>query len=266
MMYFSFIVLLLILFGIAYSLKTKSKLTKKREKLLNKPFPLVWKNILEKHVPFYRDLDDAIDKTQFEKQVQRFIATKKISALKTNLDDLTKLLVASSAVIPTFAFPEFIYPNVKEVLLYPNTFDHMFGTNLSEGDKHISGMVGTGIMSGKVILSKPDLLRAFDGQKHTYNIGIHEFVHLLDATDGEIDGIPENLLDKTYIAPWLSEMKKEMHQIKKGDSDINSYGLTNNAEFLAVVSEYFFSNPDKFKKRHFELYQYLEKIFNQKPA
>lgn len=266
MIYFSFVVLFLILFAFGYSLKAKSDTKKKREKLLSKPIPLAWKNLLEKHVPFYRDLDDAIDKTQFEKQVQRFIATKKISALKTNLDDLTKLLVASSAVIPTFAFPEFNYPNVKEVLLYPNTFDKKFGTNLSEGDKHISGMMGAGIMSGKIILSKPDLLRAYDGQHHTYNVGIHEFVHLLDATDGAVDGIPENLLDKTYIAPWVSEMKKEMHQINEGDSDINPYGLTNNAEFLAVVSEYFFSNPDKFKKRHFELYQYLEKIFHQDPA
>ena len=56
-----------------------------------------------------------------------------------------------------------------------------------------------------------------------------------------------------------------MRQIAEGDSDINPYGLTNNAEFLAVVSEYFLSNPEKFKKRHFELYQFLVKIFHREP-
>lgn len=265
MIYFSVAILLIVLFAIGYTIKTKHANKKRVEQLLEKEFPQSWKDLLEEHVPFYRELDDGKDKVQFEKQVQRFVATKKITALKTDLDDLTKLLVASSAITPTFAFPDFNYPNVKEVLLYPNTFDKKFGTNLEEGDKTISGMVGSGIMSGKVILSKPDLLRSYDGHHHTYNVGIHEFVHLLDAADGEVDGVPENLLDKTYIAPWVSEMKKEMHQIKDGDSDIDPYGLTNNAEFLAVVSEYFFSNPDKFKKRHFELYQFLEKIFHIDP-
>lgn len=266
MIYFSFTILFIVLLVIGYSIKTKYAKKRQIEKLLEKDFPIAWKTLLEDHVPFYSELDNIKDKAQFEKQVNRFIATKKISALNTELDDLTKLLVAASAVIPTFAFPNFNYPNVKEVLLYPNTFDKKFSTDLEEGDKTISGMVGTGIMSGKVILSKPDLLSAYDGLHHTQNVGIHEFVHLLDASDGKVDGIPKNLLDKTYIAPWVTEMKREMHQIKDGDSDIDSYGLTNNAEFLAVVSEYFFSNPDKFKKRHFELYQFLEKIFhtNQK--
>lgn len=39
--------------------------------------------------------------------------------------------------------------------------------------------------------------------------------------------------------------------------------LTNNAEFLAVVSEYFFDNPEKFQKKHPELYQFLSAIFNR---
>jgi hypothetical protein len=96
-------------------------------------------------------------------------------------------------------------------------------------------------------------------------VGIHEFVHLIDDVDGGTDGVPEILLQHSYVAPWLHLIKEEMRHIEEGHSDINPYALTNNAEFLAVVSEYFFDNPDKFKRRHPELYQYLTSIFNQNP-
>lgn len=264
MIYFSFFILFIILAVIAHTVYQNNIEKKEALAFLKKEFPKEWKSLLNHHVHFYRELN-TIDKHLFEKQVQRFIATKKIRGANTDIDDTIKLMVASSATIPSFAFPDFNYPNVNEVIIYPNTFDNQFGTNLSEGDKSIEGMVGSGIMSGKMILSKPDLLKAYDGQPHTFNVGIHEFVHLLDATDGAIDGVPENLLDKPYIGPWIREIREEMRQIAEGDSDINPYGLTNNAEFLAVVSEYFLSNPEKFKKRHFELYQFLVKIFHREP-
>ncbi|MCA9421547.1 MAG: zinc-dependent peptidase, partial [Nitrospira sp.] len=47
--------------------------------------------------------------------------------------------------------------------------------------------------------------------------------------------------------------------------DINPYGLTNEAEFFAVVSEYFFENPVRMKKKHPELYSMLKQIFHQDP-
>ncbi|HYX07095.1 MAG TPA: zinc-dependent peptidase, partial [Bacteroidales bacterium] len=125
------------------------------------------------------------------------------------------------------------------------------------------GMVGDRYLNNTVILSKPDLINAFNGTRNMHNVGIHEFVHLLDKADGATDGIPEILLDRNYVLPWLKEIKNEIHRIAKGHSDINPYGLTNNAEFLSVVSEYFFDNPHEFHKKHPELYEYLTTIFHQ---
>ena len=56
-----------------------------------------------------------------------------------------------------------------------------------------------------------------------------------------------------------------MNKIKNRHSDINPYALTNNAEFLAVVSEYFFDNPEKMKSRHPELYKILSEMYRQHP-
>ena len=56
---------------------------------------------------------------------------------------------------------------------------------------------------------------------------------------------------------------KLVKAILDGASDINPYGSTNEAEFLSVVSEYFFQQPHLLEKQHPELYVLLEKIFRQ---
>ncbi len=180
-------------------------------------------------------------------------------------DDTTKVLVAASAIIPAFAFDDYNYPMIREVLLYSSTFNDSFlHPNREMKQDRISGMVGEGPLSQVVMLSKPDLISGFNSKKRKSNVGIHEFTHLLDKTDGVVDGVPEHLLAKKEIDPWLEEMRKEVRKIRTGDSDISPYALTNDAEFLAVASEYFFVAPKEFKKKHPELLAYLQEIFNQK--
>jgi hypothetical protein len=48
--------------------------------------------------------------------------------------------------------------------------------------------------------------------------------------------------------------------------NVPAFALTNEAEFLAVASEYFFEKPEKFKSVHPELYAQLSQIFAQQPA
>jgi MtfA peptidase len=236
----------------------------RRLQMLPLKFPESWGLILEDNATFYANLSPA-DKDTFNQRAQFFLAEKKIEGISTEIDDTIRLLVAASAIIPTFAFPYFEYPNLKQVLVYPNSFDHNFQTEQVEGQEQIiAGMVGNGFMNNTLLLSKPDLLAGFRG-RNNYNVGIHEFVHLLDMADGAVDGLPEIFLANAYAIPWLQVIKAEVKKIKKGQSDINPYSLTNNAEFLAVVSEYFFDNPEKFNEEHPELYSYLSKIFQQQP-
>jgi Mlc titration factor MtfA (ptsG expression regulator) len=257
------IIVAISIIGIILFIRSAKNKKKALQEKLNEKFPIAWRNMLKKSVFFYAQLNEA-DASLFEKRVQLFIATKQIEGIETEIDDSIRLMVACSAIIPTFAFPKYNYPYVHTILIYPNSFDEKFQTERFEGHKEIiTGMVDSRNQNGTVILSKPDLVRAFDGLPHKENVGIHEFVHLLDKEDGAIDGIPEALLKHQFVGPWLHEIKNEIARIEKGKSDINPYALTNNAEFLAVVSEYFFSNPEKFKNKHLELYQFLSCIFNQ---
>ncbi len=220
------------------------------------------KVILAKHVAFYRNLDEA-GKIRFQNKVKELLAYIKIHGVKTEVTDLDRMLIASSGVIPIFGFPEWKYYNLRDILLYPGAFNEI---DFSIGkDADITGMVGNGTMQRMMILSKPALYSGFAGESHKENTGIHEFVHLLDKEDGDVDGLPEALLQKQYIVPWLNLIAQNIADIKKGKSDINVYGAKNKAEFFAVATEYFFEQPEMFKKKHAELYHLMTQIFNQHP-
>ncbi|MDB5274639.1 MAG: hypothetical protein JWO58_3006 [Chitinophagaceae bacterium] len=253
------LIIIVLLVTLFFLFKKRKKAQANRNTLL----PEEWKTILKAEVKYYDQLSPE-DKMLFEKRIQLFLSEKKITGVNVVIDDHTKVLVAASAVIPAFAFQGYNYPMIKEVLLYPASFDDSFLHPQKEMKQdRISGMVGSGPLSQVVMLSQPDLLNGFLHTNKYHNVGIHEFSHLLDKTDGVVDGVPENLLANTYVHPWLSEMHKEVQKIKQGTSDISPYALTNDAEFFAVASEYFFVSPTEFEKRHPELFSYLQKIFHQ---
>ena len=126
-------------------------------------------------------------------------------------------------------------------MVYPSLFNKNFETEGS--GRQIAGMVGSGYMEGMMILSKHALKLGFANASDKKNTAIHEFVHLIDKTDGSIDGVPELLLEKQYTIPWIDLIGKKIDEIYKNKSDINPYGGTNKAEFFSVVSEYFFERP-----------------------
>ena len=225
----------------------------------NKSFNEDWRLVLIKHVAFYNSLNGE-EKSRFEYKIQEFLLNCRITGIETTIDQSDKLLVAASAVIPIFGFNQWKYTNIHEVLVYPTMFNKQFETE-GEG-RSILGMVGTGYMDGIMVLSKQALRLGFENEKDKKNTAIHEFVHLIDKSDGYIDGVPSLLLEKQYTIPWIDLINKKMDEIYEKDSDINPYGGTNKAEFFSVASEYFFERPKLLERKHPELYGLLEKVFN----
>jgi MtfA peptidase len=238
-----------------------------RLRLLESPFPSQWHLFLEDRSTYYNALNSE-DKKLFAMRVLFFLAEIQIDGVDTEADDTVKLLVAASAIIPTFAFPYFDYPNLHNVLVYPEAFNERFETDVppDRDETHSSGMVGTGFMNFTVLLSRRELMAGFSGTKNTRNVGIHEFVHLLDKADGMIDGVPAIMMDQSSIPSWLDLVEKEMKDIERGRSDIDTYALTDRGEFFAVVCEYYFNNPERFNEQHPELYKALCGIFLQTPG
>jgi hypothetical protein len=253
------VILVIFLLAIAYTVYflQKKKIT------VTEPVPPRLKPILEEQVPFYQQLNTH-QQTEFEERAAHFLTQVKITGVKTVVEDIDRVLIAASALIPIFNFPGWEYRNLNEVLLYPDSFNHEF--EQQGAGRNILGMVGSGALNGVMILSQFELRQSFLNETGKNNTAIHEFVHLIDKTDGEIDGIPELLLHRQYIKPWLQLMQQKIQEIINDRSDINHYGATNESEFFAVVSEYFFERPELLKEKHPELYDLLLKIFHPEPA
>jgi len=64
--------------------------------------------LLDVHVPFYHYLD-LNEKNRFEKRVREFIREVRIEGVGTEITGLDRVLIAASAVIPIFGFPEWRY-------------------------------------------------------------------------------------------------------------------------------------------------------------
>lgn len=234
--------------------------TQKKKWIPTNPMPESYKQLLAQYVVFYQQLNDN-KKKEFENRMQQFLSQVKITGVKTVVEDIDLVLIAASAVIPIFNFPGWEYVHLNEVLLYPDTFNHDF--EQKGNNRSMLGMVGNGAMNGVMILSQHELKQDFINKTGKDNVAIHEFVHLVDKTDGAIDGVPAFILEKHYIQPWLQMMHQKIKLMKDDKSDIDIYGATNEAEFFAVVAEYFFERPKLLKEKHPDLYDLLEKIFRK---
>ncbi len=235
-----------------------------RRKVMQTGFPAEWRKILTDRVGFYHTLKSDEEKQRFEKMVQLFLSEKRITGIDVIVDDLTKVLVASSAIIPIFGFRDWEYPNLGEVFVFPGSIQK-YKDKDSEAVSEILGRVNPFQNDHYVTLSKPALERGFNDMADRKNVGIHEFAHMLDQADGEIDGTPEAYLPDELIQPWQELMYRKISLIRKGKSDIDDYGGTSEAEFFAVVTEYFFEKPEQLAEKHPQLYKLLTKVFQQSP-
>lgn len=228
-----------------------------------KTFPKNWRKLLLEHVHFYKELPTD-EQRRFRTRMMMFLSEVYLDSVDFELEDLDKVLIAASAVIPVFGFTSWHYTNLSTVLLYPDNFNRELNFEQKDEKRHIGGMVGNGRFEKQMILSRKALHAGFEKRRQVQNTGVHEFVHLIDKIDGKTDGVPERLVERAYVIPWLKLIHKEMEAINENESDIRNYGGTNEAEFLAVASEYFFERPFLMKEKHPKLYQMLQQCFQTK--
>ena len=212
---------------------------------------------LEDKIPFYKKLSPK-DKVIFEDRIGIFLADIIVTEINKEVPDKeTCFYVASSAVIAYWGLPYWNYGDLSEVLVYPSNFDIDNSLNklgIVQGKVHHGGL-----MNNTMILSLPALIKGFQIDNDKKNVGVHEFAHLLDKSDGIIDGIPPQIGEEDRKL-WIKLVDEEIEKIKQNKSSIPEYGAKNRAEFFAVAIEYYKECPKLLKIKHPELYKALEKL------
>ncbi|MEC4890475.1 MAG: zinc-dependent peptidase [Nitrospira sp.] len=229
----------------------------RRAAVMRQPFPEEWERILRERVAFFTALDKA-GQSRFRQLVQIFLDEVRITGIRTEVDETIRVLVAASAVIPIFGFHDWEYHQLREVLIYPDTFDDAY-QHTSEAS--IVGMAGLHHLSGVMILSKPALLAGFAPDPGTHNVGVHEFAHLVEIEAGEYGLPPE--VPWMAVRQWVRYVGRELARPSKHGAHINPYAYTNEHEFFAVLAEYFFTSPERLQRRDPALYALLRDLFHQ---
>lgn len=223
-------------------------------------WPEDYRDVLNDYVSFYANLEEE-GKKQFEDKFEKFLLATKITGANAVIEDLDRVLIGAAAVIPVYYINDWEYVNLREVLVYPGNFNTEFE---QEGhERMISGMVGTGHLQNVMILSKWELRQGFINSQSNRNTALHEFIHLVDKMDGTLDGVPELLLERKYLAQWKQLIEQTMMDVRNGVSDIDAYAATSPVECFAVISEYFFEQPEAFQANHPELNTLLQRIFRR---
>ncbi len=228
-------------------------------RIMSQPFPASWELILQSHVAFFRALSDA-EKEHFRQLVKVFLDEVRITAIRTDVDDTVRVLIAASAVFPIFGFHDWEYPRLGEVLVYPESFGENYQTT-GKADENTLGMVGLKHLSGVMILSKPSLLAGFDNTSNHDNVGVHEFAHLVENEEAE-HGLPPEVPWRA-VNQWVQYVRHELSHPQKNRSYINAYAYTNEHEFFAVLAEYFFKSPDLLQEKDPQLYAMLREMYHQ---
>jgi Mlc titration factor MtfA (ptsG expression regulator) len=231
---------------------------KRRADLLAQPFPEGWRDWLIDACDHYARLPSG-PRRAFEDALRIFVGEKRVTGIEVEVTDELRLLVASSAVSLSLAWPDYDWSQLTEVLLYPDDFDrdYTFGGDERSGETH---------PWGTVILSVPSLYESFEYPDDAFHVGYHEFAHLLDAERAGFDGIPPGLA-RGPEREWVRLAEQAMEGMRgPGPTVIDRYGAHDPVEFFAVAVEAFFERPRALRKRHPAIYASFAEYFGQDPA
>lgn len=248
---------------------------RRRAKILKTPFPESWRTILTDSVTHYSYLSPD-EKRSLEQLVQVFIAEKNFEGCNgLAITDEIRVIISGQACMLTLGLPHDFYRKLDSILVYPSTVvvpPPKYGvfTQMPLIAPTSTAISGQAFMRGPVILVWDEVKRGALHPERGHNVVYHEFAHILDMLDGRADGTPE-LHSREQYKRWAHVCSEVYFDLQKRSSRgqktfLDSYGATNEAEFFAVATEYFFDRPIRMQKKRQALYDVLAGFYRQDTA
>jgi hypothetical protein len=247
---------------------------RRRRKLAAAPFPEAWDAILRENVPHAARLD-ADESRRLRAFIQIFLAEKTFEGCGGfELTDEVRVTIAAQAGLLVLGLPHTYYRNVQTILVYPSTVvtpERPLGSFEVPTAPRSSGIpiLGESQLHGPVILVWDAVRRSARHPEQGHDVVYHEFAHKLDTLDGAADGTPP--LDRAFTRRWIAVCEPAFLRLRERAARnehtfLDAYGATNEAEFFAVATEYFFDRPQGMEREEPELYGLLRDFYRQDPA
>ena len=246
--------------------------TKRRNRIRCQAFPDSWLTILQRNVPYYERLSPQ-EQQALQRDIQVFIAEKNFEGCGgLEMTDEIKATIAAYACILLLNREHDFYPRLQSILVYPDaypvpTLRRGPGNEIVEDHEF---RMGESWRTGAVVISWNHVLHQPSDPTGSRNVALHEFAHQLDHEDGWANGAPI-LPTSSMYATWARILGREYRELSEAAETnrptlLDKYGATNPAEFFAVITEYFFEQPQQLKQQHPELYEELKEYYRQDPA
>lgn len=226
----------------------------------------LWQQALQRCAPARRL--GASDQANLRVLATLFLDRKSLEPVQgLQLDDADRVLLATHACLPILKLGIDWYDGWRSVIVYPDAFIPRRTQTDAAGVVHQNNdvLAGEAWGRGPVILSWANVLSI--GQKPGHNVVVHEMAHKLDMLNGDANGFPplHRRMDRrvwTQVFSGAWDRLRTEHQ-QGAQLPIDPYGLTNPAEFFAVVSEQFFEAPAALREHLPEVYRHLALFYRQ---
>lgn len=246
-----------------------------REKIVSEPFSEDWRKTIENYVMATRALSSD-EWASLEPMIQVFIAEKNFEGCAgLDVDETMRLVIAAQACLLIMNLEHDLYGDVDTILVYPTTYkvpereQSVFDPG---GDVHgqIRHHLGEAHHRGPIVLAWDAVLNGAYNPNDARNLVFHEFAHALDLRSGNADGTPP-LDSKFERKAWHVALEPVYLHLQKlvdegARTFLDPYGATNEAEFFAVATEYFFERPNALQGKYPDLYEMLQAFYLQDPA
>ena len=242
----------------------------RRRKIIERPFPSEWREILARIFPIGR-LSDA-ERSKLEDIAKVILAEKHFEgASGLSVTDEMRVTIAGQAALLILNRPHDYYPRLVSIIIYPGQYiaPHREETPIGVVIEGEQIRAGESWSRGAVVLSWEDVRTDAAGIRSGRNVVLHEFAHQLDAENGDVDGVP--VIPPDRYPEWERVMSAEYERLRAaveaGQSTfLDPYGATNPAEFFAVATEYFFTAADGMRRALPDVYEQLRLFYRQDPA
>jgi MtfA peptidase len=232
-------------------------------RILKRPFPTEWQDIVERRISFYDRLDESEQK-QLQDMIKLFVAKKNYyGCAGLEINDDIRITIATEACLLLLNRPTGIYPSLRHILVYPFAFKAEHQQHNPDGtvSQVNNGLLGESWDNSKVVLSWDHVEHGIENFDDGHNVVLHEFSHQLDSESGSTNGAP--ILKKNTYPVWARVLSEEFEKLSKASEHNNKavmdyYGATNPAEFFAVATEVFFEKPEQLFSKHPDLFNELK--------
>lgn len=243
----------------------------RRQRIVRRPFPPAWRDIMRRRVPLARELP-AAQHLRLKKHIQVLLAEVPfIGCAGLQVSDEMRVTIAAQAAFLLLGRGG-SFGNLREVLVYPGHFvvprsEAGTGGVVHEGRDVLAGQSW---QRGQVIVAW-DAVRDGAADPHDgANVVMHEFAHQLDQDTGAANGAPYVGRGALQQA-WARVMNQEFDALRARLASeqpglIEPYAATNPAEFFAVTTELFFERPGALAAERPALYEQLKRCYRIDPA